>query len=52
MVLAESKGDHASRGVLLLEQYDEWQLQRRYMCIERLRSLIDNEPARLCVEVS
>jgi putative transposase len=34
-------------GALLLEQNDEWQLQRRYMQLEGLQSLTDNPPARL-----
>ena len=34
-------------GALLLEQNDEWQLNRRYMQLEGLRSLAGNSPARL-----
>ena len=34
-------------GALLLEQNDEWQLQRRYMQLEGLQTLSDNETARL-----
>lgn len=34
-------------GALLLEQNDEWQLQRRYMQLEGLQSLSDNQLARL-----
>ena len=34
-------------GALLLEQNDEWQLQRRYMQLEGLQALGDNQPARL-----
>jgi putative transposase len=34
-------------GALLLEQNDEWQLQRRYMQLEGLQALSDNQPARL-----
>ena len=34
-------------GALLLEQYDEWQFNRRYMQLEELRSLAQNPPARL-----
>ena len=39
-------------GALLLEQNDEWQLQRRYMPLEPLRALVDNQPARLSAVVS
>jgi len=39
-------------GALLLEQNDEWQLQRRYMPLEPLRALIDNQPARLSAVVN
>jgi putative transposase len=39
-------------GALLLEQNDEWQLQRRYMPLEGLQSLTDNQPARLSAVVS
>ena len=39
-------------GALLLEQNDEWQLQRRYMQLEGLQSLADNQPARLSAVVS
>jgi putative transposase len=38
-------------GALLLEQNDEWQLQRRYMQLEGLQSLSDNQPARLSAVV-
>ena len=34
-------------GALLLEQNDEWQLNRRYMQLEGLRSLAGNSPARV-----
>jgi putative transposase len=34
-------------GALLLEQNDEWQLQRRYMQLEGLQLLTDNQTARL-----
>jgi putative transposase len=37
---------------LLLEQNDEWQLQRRYMSLEALRTLSDIQPARLSAVVS
>ena len=39
-------------GALLLEQNDEWQLQRRYMALEPLRALADNQPARLSAVVN
>jgi len=39
-------------GALLLEQNDEWQLQRRYMQLEGLTSLSDNQTARLSAVVS
>ena len=34
-------------GAMMLEQNDEWSLQRRYMQLEGLQTLSDNEPARL-----
>lgn len=37
---------------LLLEQNDEWQLQRRYLQLEGLHSLTDSQPARLSAVVS
>ena len=39
-------------GALLLEQNDEWQLQRRYLPLEGLQSLTDNQLARLSAVVS
>jgi putative transposase len=39
-------------GALLLEQNDEWQLQRRYMQLEGLQLLADNQTARLSAVVS
>jgi putative transposase len=39
-------------GALLLEQNDEWQLQRRYLQLEGLQALSDNQPARLSAVVS
>lgn len=39
-------------GALLLEQSDEWQLQRRYMQLEGLQLLADNQAARLSAVVS
>jgi len=38
-------------GALLLEQNDEWQLQRRYMQLEGLQAVSDNQPARLSAVV-
>ena len=34
-------------GALLLEQNDEWQLQRRYLQLEGLQAVGDNQPVRL-----
>jgi putative transposase len=34
-------------GALLLEQNDEWSLQRRYLQLEGLQQLTDNQPAKL-----
>jgi putative transposase len=39
-------------GALLLEQNDEWSLQRRYMQLEGLQSLSDNQAARLSAVVT
>ena len=39
-------------GALPLEQNDEWQLQRRYLQLEGLQALTDNQPARLSAVVS
>lgn len=39
-------------GALLLEQNDEWSLQRRYMQLEGLQSLSENQAARLSAVVS
>ncbi len=39
-------------GAMLLEQSDEWSLQRRYMQLEGLQSLSDNQPARLSAVIS
>ena len=38
-------------GALLLEQNDEWQLKRRYMQLEGLQSLAENQTARLSAVV-
>ena len=34
-------------GALLLEQNDEWQLQRRYLQLEGLQTISDNQSVRL-----
>ena len=39
-------------GALLLEQNDEWQVQRRYLQLEGLQALADNQPTRLSAVVS
>ena len=39
-------------GALRLEQNDEWQLQRRDISLEALRTLSDNQAARLSAVVS
>jgi len=39
-------------GAMLLEQNDEWALKRRYMQLEGLQSLADNQTARLPAVVS
>jgi putative transposase len=39
-------------GALLLEQNDEWQLQRRNLQLEGLQTLGDNQPARLSTVMS
>lgn len=39
-------------GAMLLEQSDEWSLQRRYMQLEGLHSLSENQPARLSAVIS
>lgn len=39
-------------GALLLEQNDEWQLNRRYMQLEGLQLLADNQTARLSAVVN
>jgi putative transposase len=39
-------------GVLLLEQNDEWQLQRHYMQLKGLQQLTDNQPARLSAVIT
>jgi putative transposase len=39
-------------GALLLEQNDQWQLQRRYLQPEGLQALGDKQPARLSAVMS
>ena len=39
-------------GALLLEQNDEWQLQRRYMQLEGLKALSDNQVPRLSAVIT
>jgi putative transposase len=39
-------------GALLLEQNDEWQLQRRYMQLEGLKTVSDNKPQRISAVVT
>jgi len=36
----------------MLEQNDEWQLQRRYMQLEGLTALSDNQAARLSAVIT
>jgi len=39
-------------GALLLEQNDEWQLQRRYMQLEGMNAVSDNQTAKLSAVVT
>ncbi len=39
-------------GALRLEQNDEWQLQRRYMQLERMNAVRDNQTARLSAVIT
>lgn len=39
-------------GALLLEQNDEWQLQRRYMQLEGMNAVSDNQTARLSAVIT
>ena len=39
-------------GAMMLEQNDEWSLQRRYMQLEGLQSLSDKQPARLSAVIN
>ena len=39
-------------GAMMLEQNDEWSLQRRYMPLEELQSLSENQSARLSAVIN
>lgn len=39
-------------GALLLVQNDEWQVQRRYMQLEGLKALSDNQMPRISAEIT
>jgi putative transposase len=39
-------------GALLLEQNDEWQLQRRYMQLEGLQTVSDKSPRRISAVIT
>ena len=39
-------------GAILIEQNDEWSLQRRYMQLEGLQSLCENPSARLAAVIN
>jgi len=39
-------------GALLLEQNDEWQLNRRYMQLEGMEAVSDNQPTRLSAVIT
>jgi putative transposase len=39
-------------GAMMLEQNDEWSLQRRYMQLEGLQSLSESQPAKLSAVIS
>jgi putative transposase len=39
-------------GAMMLEQNDEWSLQRRYMQLEGLQSLSESQPARLSAVIN
>jgi putative transposase len=39
-------------GALLLEQNDEWQLQRRYMQLEGMNAVSDNQAPRLSAVIT
>jgi putative transposase len=39
-------------GAMMIEQNDEWSLQRRYMQLEGLQSLSDSQPARLSAVIN
>jgi hypothetical protein len=47
------EGGHCDAGkVVMLEQNDEWSLQRRYMQLEGLQSLSENQSARLSAVIN
>jgi putative transposase len=39
-------------GAMMLEQNDEWSLQRRYMQLEGLQSLSESQPAKLSAVIN
>lgn len=39
-------------GAMMMEQNDEWSLQRRYMQLEGLQSLSENQSARLSAVIN
>lgn len=39
-------------GAMMIEQNDEWSLQRRYMQLEGLQSLCENQSARLSAVIN
>jgi putative transposase len=45
--LPQRGGRHRLVGAMLLEQNDEWSLNRRYMQLEGLQTLTDTAPTRL-----
>ena len=49
VILAHARDRAITRlvGAMLLEQSDEWSLQRRYMQLEGLQTLSDTAPTRL-----
>lgn len=51
-IFANAEGTTRRVAALLLEQNDEWQLQRRYVPLESLRAVVDNLLAILSTVVS